>query len=548
MPAIFGDHMVLQRDGMVPLWGTADPGETVTVTAGAAKGTATADTAGKWVVKLSNLPASTTPIDVTVAGKNTLTFHDVLVGDVWVCSGQSNMEFGIKAFMKKEDLEKTANPLIRLFMVPKLVAPNPAGDIGPAPAMAPKIGHWMVCSPETLAQGGEWSGFPAVAYYFGREVQAFTNQPVGLIGSCWGGTRINSWTSLEALQSNPAMASLAKGAADFRDHYDQIKTTYETTTLPQWNATLAKWNEDNKAALDAYTQAQKEWGEAAKTAAANHQPAPPRPVPPKPPRGPVDPVHSNQTSTGLYNGMIAPLIPYGIKGVVWYQGEANGDQPDFYRIALPLLINDWRKNWNQGDFPFLVVQLPNFMQRKPAPSESTWAGVREAQADALSLPNTGVAVTIDLGEAGNIHPADKQDVGQRLGLVARHVAYGQKDDVYTGPTFKSSAVEGNKIRLTFDNVGGGLVIGKAPDYFYSVEKNPPAPELSKLEGFAIAGADGKYVWANATIDGSTVVVSADEVTAPVNVRYAWADNPACNLYNKEGLPAAPFRTDTPPAK
>lgn len=544
MPAIFGDHMVLQRDITVPFWGSADPGESVTVTAGSAKATATAGPDGQWSVKLAGLPASSNPIEVTVAGKNTLAFKDVLVGDVWVCSGQSNMEFGIKAFMAKDELEKAGEPQIRLFSVPKLVAPAPSKDIGPAPANVPDLGKWMVCTPENLVKSGEWSGFPAVGYYFGREIQSFTKQPVGLIGSCWGGTRINSWTSLEALQSNPAMVSHAKAAADFRDNYDKIKETYETVTLPQWNVTLAKWKEENKAALDTFEQEQKQWGQKAREAAAAGQPAPPRPVAPKPPREPVDPIHSNQNSAALFNGMIAPLIPYGIKGVAWYQGESNGDQPAFYRIALPLLINDWRKNWGQGDFPFLIVQLPNFMQRKAEPSASNWAGVREAQANALTLPNTGMAVTIDIGDAGNIHPPDKFDVGQRLALVAQHVAYGRKDGVHTGPTFKSSAVEGNKIRIAYENTGSGLVIGKAPDHFYATLKNPVPPDLSKLEGFAVAGADNKFVWANAVIDGDTVVVGSDAVPSPVSVRYAWADNPSCNLYNKEGLPAAPFRTDT----
>jgi sialate O-acetylesterase len=544
MPAIFGDHMVLQRDTGVPVWGWADPGETVTVTAGADHATATAGKDGAWSVKLNQLPASTTPIDVTVAGKNTLTFHDVLVGDVWLCSGQSNMEFGIRAFMPPAEFEKQGNPLIRLFGVPKWVAPVPEKDMGAAPAAAPLVGTWQVCTPETLTKTGEWSGFSACGYYFGREVQAFTKQPVGLIASSWGGTRIHSWTSLDTLKTLPQKASATKSAINFAANYDQIKQTYETVTLPQWNAVLAKWTADNKAALDAYPAQMTKWKDAAKLAAAQKQPVPPRPQGPKPPRAPRDPIHDNQASCALYNGMIAPLIPYAIKGTIWYQGEANSAEPGVYKVELPALIHDWRSHWGQGNFPFLTVQLPNFMQRKPEPSESSWALMREIEANTLSLPNTGIAVTIDIGDAGVIHPSDKQDVGQRLALAAQHVAY-QQANVYSGPMYKSFTVQGNKIRVVFDNVGGGLTTGIAPPHYYACQRPPltPPPISPDLVGFAIAGADQKFVWAKAQIDGDAVVVSADGVPNPTAVRYAWADNPACNLYNKEGLPASPFRTD-----
>ena len=547
LPAIFGDHMVLQREAAVPVWGWADPGETVTVTAGNDRATATADKDGQWSLKLEKLRASVTPIEVTVTGKNTIKFTDVLVGDVWVCSGQSNMEFGIKAFMTPEELAATANPQIRLFSVPKWVAPAPARDIAPAPDNMPALGKWQVCTPEMLVKTGEWSGFPATGYYFGRDVQAYTKLPVGLIGSSWGGTRINSWTSLKTLQANPSMTSMAKGAAEFRDNYEQIKKTYETVTAPQWKVTLDKWKADNKAVIDAYEAEAKAWPQLAREAAAKKLPQPPRPRGPKPPREPVDPIHNNQTSTALFNGMIAPLTPFAIKGVIWYQGEANADQPAFYEIALPALIKDWRAYWGQGDFPFLIVQLPNFMQVKPQPTESTWAGTREAQSKALSLPNTGLAVTIDIGEANNIHPADKADVGHRLALAAQRVAYGRADAVTSGPVLKTFAVEGAKIRVTFDHIGGGLTPGNAPDKFYAIQRKPvPAAKPSKLEGFAIAGADGKFVWADAVIDGASVLVSNPQVAQPVSVRYAWADNPLCNLYNIEGLPAAPFRTDALP--
>jgi sialate O-acetylesterase len=543
LPAIFGDHMVLQREMNTPVWGWAAPGETVTVTAGHEHKTATAGADGKWSVKLASLTASEKPIEIVIAGKNTITLHDVLVGDVWVCSGQSNMELGSGAIVPREEIAKAENPQIRFFNVPKWVAPQPESDIAPAPDAAPMLGKWEVCTPETVAKNGEWFGFSAVAYLFGRDLHDFTHQPVGLIETCWGGTRIHSWISLETLSTMKEKVSASRGAATFRDHYDEIKHTYETVTLPQYQATLAQWKQDNKAALDAFAEEQKKWGQLAHEAAAQKQPAPPKPRPPKPPREPVDPIHNNQTSCALYNGMIAPLIPFGIKGAIWYQGEANSLEPIPYRAEVPALINDWRKHWGQGDFAFLLVQLPNFQARKPDPSESSWAMTREAQGRALALPNTGLAITIDVGEAGNIHPPDKFDVSQRLALAARHVAYGQQADTGMSPIYKSCKIEGNKVRITFDHAAGGLTIGAAPEHYWIGEKHVPVPAASELQGFAIAGADHKFVWATASIEGDTVVVKSDAVPNPVAVRYAWADNPACNLYSKEGLPVSPFRTD-----
>jgi sialate O-acetylesterase len=498
LPAIFGDHMVLQRDVSVPVWGWADPGESVTVTAGGEKETTTTDKNGAWATKLTKLVISAAPIEVTVAGKNSITLHDVLVGDVWLCSGQSNMEFGIKAFLPPDEFTKAGDPQIRIFSVPKWVAPTPEKDIAPAPSGFPLLGTWQVCTPDALSKCGEWSGFSAVGYFFGMEVRSITHQPVGIIASSWGGTRIHSWTSLAMLKTLPAKATAAKNAAEFETNYDQIKQTYETTTLPQWNVTLAKWTADNKVALDAYQPAMKQWQEAAKAAAAQKQPAPPRPQALKPPRAPRDPIHDNQASCALFNGMIAPLVPFAMEGVVWYQGEANSAEPAVYKVELPALIRDWRSHWGQGDFPFLIVQLPNFMQRRPDPTESSWADMREVQYQtAASLPKTGVAITIDIGDAGVIHPADKLDVGHRLGLLAQHIAYGQAN-VFTGPTFKSSSIDGNHIRILFDNIGSGLTIGMAPTHFYECQRpplTPPAPG-AELEGFAVAGADQKFVWAN----------------------------------------------------
>lgn len=543
LPAIFGDHMVLQRDGDIPVWGWADPDEAITVTAGGETATAKTGANGKWSVKLTKLAASAQPIEVTIAGKNKITLTDVLVGDVWVCSGQSNMELGAGAIISREEIAKADHPQIRLFTVPKWVAPAPADDIAPIPANAPLLGKWQVCTPATLAKNGEWSGFSAVAFLFGRDVHSFTGQPVGLISTNWGGTRIHSWISLKTLETMPEKVSATRGAVKFRDHYEEIKQTWETQTLPEWTTTKENWTKENQAALDAYAAEQKQWGQLAKEAAAEKKPAPPRPVAPKPPKEPRNPLTDNQTSCALFNGMIAPIAPYGIKGVIWYQGESNAAEPIPYKAEIPALINDWRAHWGQGDFAFLLVQLPNFTAQKPEPGESTWAATREAQNGALALPNTGLAVTIDLGDAGNIHPPDKQDVSHRLALAAQRVAYGKQDAIFSGPTHKSFTIEGNKIRVLFENTGSGLMIGNAPDHFFTSQKKaiPAAP--TKLEGFAIAGADKKFAWANATIDGNSVVIESAAVANPVAVRYAWADNPACNLYNKEGLPASPFRTD-----
>lgn len=547
LPAIFGDHMVLQREGAVPVWGWADAGEKVTVKAGSDQAETTAGEDGKWMVRLSKLTASNAPIEVTVTGKNTITFTDVLVGDVWVCSGQSNMELGVGAVMPREEIAKSAHPGIRLFTVPKRVAPAPADEIAPAPENAPMLGKWQVCTPTTLGKNGEWAGFSAVAFLFGREIHQLTGNPVGLISTNWGGTRIHSWTSLQTLETMPEKVTASRKAAEFRDNYTGIKTNWETNVWPQYQATLAKWKEENQTAIAAHAEAEKEWRTLSNQAAAEKRPAPPRPKAPQPPQEPRNPLTDNQASCALFNGMISPIAPYGIKGAVWYQGESNSAEPVVYRVEMPALIRDWRSHWNQGDFPFLIVQLPNFGQRQKEPGESPWASTREAQASALSLPNTGIAVTLDLGDARDIHPRDKQDVAIRLGLTARKVAYGETEGVFSGPTFKSATPEGSKIRIAFDNIGSGLAIGRAPDQFYLVQKQPIPTTLStELEGFAVAGEDKKFVWAKASIEGDTIVVESANVPNPVSIRYAWADNPACNLYNKEGLPAAPFRTDSLP--
>ncbi|MGB9624270.1 MAG: sialate O-acetylesterase [Phycisphaerae bacterium] len=463
LPAVIGDNMVLQRDMKVPIWGTADPGEKVTVTIGDQKAATTAGADGRWMVRLDPLKAGG-PFEMTVAGNNKITLKDILVGEVWVCSGQSNMAMTVKAAANAhEEISAAKYPDIRLFTVARKVAATPQSDTQ---------GSWVRCSPETVGD------FSAAAYYFGRHLYRELDVPIGLIHSSWGGTPAEAWTSRSTLEADPALKAI----------------------VDRWDEQIAN-------------------ARRAGNAAENKRPAARGAKPP------ADLAASPGRPSSLYNGMIQPLIPYAIRGAIWYQGEANAGRAYQYRKLFPAMIQDWRKAWGQGDFPFLFVQLANFQPTKPEPSDSTWAELREAQTMTLSLPKTGMAVIIDIGEAKDIHPKNKQDVGKRLALAALAIAYG-KDVAYSGPMYDSMKIEGDRIRLTFKHVDGGLV---AKD--------------GKLKGFAIAGADRKFVWAEAQIDGDTVVVHSDKVARPVAVRYAWADNPECNLYNKAGLPASPFRTD-----
>lgn len=524
MPAIFGDHMVLQQDIKVPVWGWADPGEKVTVTLGKETAKATADAKGNWKVALPAQTTSSTATTLTVTGKNNLKFEDVLVGDVWVCSGQSNMEFGLKqAHDAAEEMPKANEPEIRLFRVEHKIAIEPQTDVK---------GTWMVCTPETVGD------FSAVGYFFGRELHQTLKRPIGLIGTYWGGMPAQAFTSLSGLKKAPPfssyVAAFEKDVADYpknkeafpaiRAAYDKDIADWNATVAPVYNPILDKWRSTELA------DAQKKG-----------LPPPPKPAPSRPmPRVPPPPEGAPSTPTVLYNGMIAPLIPYGIKGVIWYQGEANGSFAGGleYATLFPRMISDWRNKWDQGDFPFLYVQLANYLAPQTLPSEGGWAYVRDSQLKTLSLPKTGMASAIDIGNAYDIHPKDKHDVGLRLALAAKHVAYGQKL-VYSGPIYDSKKIKGNKIVLSFTNVGGGLQIG-VPPWTPSGEA-PKQP--TELTGFAIAGANKEWKWAKAVIEGNTVIVSSQEVAAPVAVRYDWANDPLGDLYNKEGLPASPFRTD-----
>jgi len=480
LPAVIGDNMVLQRHQRVPIWGTADPGERVTVTFAGQQVSAAADRDGHWLVRLNSLAAGG-PREMTVAGKNTVELQNILVGEVWACSGQSNMQWSVRASNNAEEEVAAADyPEMRLFTVPRVPSSKPTTDIE---------AQWVVCTPETVPN------FTAVGYFFGREVHKTLNVPVGLINTSWGGTPAESWTTRPTLETDPEFRPIVDRWIQAEQSYPEQKEKHEEA--------LAKWKE-----------------EADKAKAEGKQP-------PRQPGPPLFEVKQYEPGS-LYNGMIFPLIPYAIKGAIWYQGESNAGRAYQYRELFPAMIRDWRREWGQGAFPFLFVQLANFMAREAEPADSAWAELREAQCMTLDLVNAGQAVIIDIGEEKDIHPKNKQDVGRRLALNALAMAYGQ-EIVYSGPVYRSMAVESSKIRLAFDHVGGGLVA-----------------QGGKLQGFAIAGEDRKFVWAEATIDGDTVVVHSDQVPRPVAVRYAWANNPQCNLYNQEELPASPFRTDAWP--
>jgi sialate O-acetylesterase len=495
LPSVIGDNMVLQRGGSVPIWGWADPCEQIVIKYGIYSRTwsAVADANGRWETKIGPFDAVGVGMDLKFEGKNTIVLKNVIVGEVWVCSGQSNMELTVSNSVNagQEIAEANNYPQIRMFTVGKNVKYTP---------MANCQGHWLVCSSHSVV------GFSAVGYFFGRELNKQLNVPIGLINTSWGGTPAESWTSKEYLE----------GDAELKP----ILTRYEETV-----AKIPEIKEQYKQEIQKYEES------AAKLKAEG------KPVPPRPKfEQPIGPGHQ-YSPTGLFNGMVAPLIPYSIRGAIWYQGEANAERAYQYRRLFPTMIKCWREKWGQGDFPFLFVQLANFMAVNPEPGESEWAELREAQLMTLSAPNTGMAVIIDIGDANNIHPKNKQDVGRRLALWALAKTYG-KDMVYSGPIYKSMEVRGNSAILHFESVGGGLVV--------STSSPQVAGKGELLKGFAVAGADHKFVWADAKIEDDTVVVSSDKVSEPVAVRYGWADNPICNLYNKEGLPATPLRTDNWP--
>jgi sialate O-acetylesterase len=472
LPGLFSDHMVVQRGLPVHVWGKAAPGESVTVTFRGESRSTSPGELGEWSVYLPPGSAGG-PFEMGVKGTNSITVRDVMVGEVWVDSGQSNMEFALKSARNGAAEVAAANhPAIRLYHVIHKSSPLPLDAAGAR--------YWQVSTPETAG------GFSAVAYFFAREISEKQGVAVGLIDSNWGGTPVEAWMSLRALSSSAAfMPAFAE--------WDRMIENY-----PQIAARREKKAREFRQAVE---KARKEG----------------RPEP-------AFPWERNEENSwmpaGLWNAMIAPLVRFPIGGVIWYQGESNAttERAPLYAAMFGAMIRDWRRAWGVGDFPFLFVQLANF---KTAP-DAKWPELREAQLRTLSVARTGMAVAIDVGDPNDIHPTNKQDVGHRLALAARAVGFGEKIE-YSGPLFRTAAVEGSSVRLWFDHADGLEARGGVP------------------AGFEIAGADGRFVPAEARIDGATAVVSSPSVAQPARVRYAWADNPECNLYNSAKLPASPFR-------
>jgi sialate O-acetylesterase len=496
--ALFSDNAVIQQNVDVPVWGAAKEGEKVTLTFdGDTETTETKD--GKWMVHLKPHKAGG-PYTMTIAGENTITVNNVLVGEVWVCSGQSNMAYQFPiADNANTEAPKADYPNYRMFVVEHQAAFTPQAQV---------TGSWLVCSPTTVKQ------FSAVGYFFGRDLFKTLNVPVGIIDSASPGTSADLWTSLSALQKEPSLHGYLDELARAQAKFNPAAVAQYPQAMADYQAKLKEWNDTT---FKSYGEALKAWNTANAQAKAAGQPSPPKPQPevpkPKPPAEPVGKIPS-----GLFNGMIAPLMPYAIKGVAWYQGESNNLKPFEYRTLFPLLIADWREKWGEGDFPFLFVQIAPYKSDIPELKESqflTWK----------KTANTAMVVTVDVGDANLIHPRHKEPVGDRLALAARALAYGEKIE-YSGPAYDSMKIDGNKVILTFTHVGSGLLAKDGP-----------------LKGFTIAGADKNFVDAKAEINGDTVSVSSDQVPSPVAVRYAWANVPDCNLWNKDGLPASPFRTD-----
>jgi len=625
LPQLISDSMVLQRDTKLNLWGWASPNEKIKIAFNGKTYRLTADNSGKWSVVLSAMKAGG-PYQMNIDATNHIVIHDILVGDVWFCSGQSNMVLPMERVKEKypDEIADASYPQIRNFFIPA------ASDIAKVHDDLPP-GKWKEATPKNVLD------FGAAAYFFAKRLYNKYHVPIGIINASVGGTPIQAWISEEGIKVIPQyagrlaqlkdtgymsrihtavseQAALDKGRTKPNDKglmapvkwYDTayVATNWHHFWLPGY------WADQGVSKLNGVVWFRKEitvpaamTGKPAKLFVGRIVDAdqtyvngvlvgnvtyqyPPRRyeipanllktgknvivvrventagkggfVADKPYyltaggqtidlRGDwqyqvgqvFEPVKHAEGEgyfmlqnepASLYNTMVAPLVPYRIKGILWYQGEANANKPKEYEALLPALIADWRMKWQEGDIPFIYAQLPNFMEVQYSPSESLWAELREAQLKTLAVPNTAMAVTIDAGEWNDIHPLDKKDAGERLALGAEKVAYGDADVVYSGPIYKSAKVEGNKIVLSFDQVGSGLVVKGG----------------GELAQFAIAGADKKYVWANARIENDKVIVWNDEVKQPLYVRYAWADNPeGANLYNREGLPASPFTTDTP---
>ena len=481
---MFGDHMVLQQGIKNRVWGKADPGEAVTVALGAQSKTTTAGADGSWHVFLDPVMEYGGPHTLTVKGKNTVAFNDVLIGEVWVCAGQSNMQWSVNQ-SNDPDLEKAAAkfPAIRLISVPQVGVQEPQWNFK---------GTWRPCSPDTVIN------FSAVGYFFGRQLHQTLGVPVGLINNAWGGSAAEAWVRRDKLAAHPELKVIHERWEKEEAGYDAAKAEFEKQ--------MAGW-----------------------TAAAEKAKAEGGPEPGGKPQDPDARMKGNARPGNIHSGVLAPSIGYGIKGVIWYQGETNSSRAHQYRTLFPFMIQSWRDEWALGDFPFYWVQLADFKAEKAEPAESDWAELREAQTMTMrKLANTGEAVIIDIGEGKDIHPKNKQDVAKRLARWALAETYKVPDIVARSPRYVSMDRQGSKAVLSFADVAGG---------WRPFDVNEPV-------GFAIAGADRKFVAASARIlpDGR-IEVWNDAVADPAAVRYAWADNPVCNMYSAAGLPLTPFRTD-----
>ena len=495
LPKIFGDHMVLQRDSPLPIWGWAEPGEQVSVEFLGQINSTSANAQGEWKVELLPVKAKAGgPHTLTVTGTNSVKLQDVLVGEVWLCSGQSNMEMGVGLCLNPEaEIAAATHPQIRLFQIPRKLNAEPQKDVE---------ADWHLCTPETIAKGG-WGGFSAAAYYFGRHLQRELDVPIGLIQAAWGGTRIEPWIPPAGFAAAPAMS----------DIYEQLQLRNPRSDL-------------YKERLGGVLDEVEAWLNAARTARQSEAPVPEMPTyPPEllPPNGPQQPAV-------LYNAMIHPLVPFALRGAIWYQGESNHTEGMLYTEKMKALIEGWRSLWPGGAFPFYYVQIAPFSYGDEPLSilPKFW----EAQTAALEIPHTGMVVIHDVGDLDDIHPKNKQEVGRRLALVALAKTYGQ-ELIYSGPLYRSLRIKGDKIHLRFDNGGGGLKTrdGAAPDHFAVIDQER-----------------GGFVTANARIVGDEIVVSAPGVENPVAVRFAWHKLAEPNLVNAAGLPAVPFRAGTVPQR
>jgi sialate O-acetylesterase len=616
---LFTDHMVLQRDKPNTIWGWTNPSSHVYVTVNGHRFSAITNVDGKWTAKIDP-PEVGGPYDISIDGPHHQELHDVLVGDVWLCSGQSNMEMGIgNVNNAKEEIAAADYPNIRLCMVDHQIA------LDPQPTA---VSHWSVCSPTTVAQGG-WNGFSAAAYFFGRELNRNLDVPIGLVQSCWGGTVAEAWTGRERLATLDDFVPQLKAVDAARTSPDipygqLIQTWLESNDLGSKPGTSwekpdfddSKWTNlptltdfDNiglknfdgtvwyrrtievpaeavnlscvlslgaiddadttfvngkEVGMDTVYNHPRQYVLPAGTLKAGKNSIAVRVLDTGGAGGFTSPISemyletedhqrisvatnwkykvgvdlikaapiaqplrgNPNVVTALYNGMIAPLVPLAIKGCIWYQGEGNAGRAYQYRKLLPAMIGDWRVRFNQGSFPFIIVQLANFMAAPAEPGEDAWAELREAQQMAAGeARNSGLATAVDIGDADDIHPKNKQEVGRRLALSALHVAYGMNLP-FSGPTYRSMHIERDKIRISFENLNGGLKTNGGP-----------------LKGFAVAGGDHKFYWADAKIVNNQVLVWSSKVPQPIAVRYAWAANPPITLYNLANLPAFPFRTD-----